>query len=253
MCLVLLGHQVVPGFPLVLVANRDEFYERSTSSAHNWEEAPHVMGGRDLEAGGTWMGVGEQGRFAVVTNYRKLPVADNAPRSRGDLVYRFLAEDQPLDDYLEELRSNQAEFQGYNLILGEGNRLAYFSNRGAENPHLPAGWHGLSNHLLNTPWPKVQKGKEYLQKWALENDLTNPEPAFEFLQDQQKAPDDQLPETGIGKPWEQVLSSLFIESERYGTRCSSILLVDQFGKVTFRERSYVPASEKAFQFSWPKV
>ncbi|MGD1848553.1 MAG: NRDE family protein [Salibacteraceae bacterium] len=250
MCTVLLGYRTVPGYHLVLAANRDEFYQRSTVTAQPWEAPSPIVGGRDLEAGGTWMGITAAGRWAVVTNYREFPIPPIAPHSRGDLVARFLSETVSLEDYLADLRQRPNDYHGYNLLLGEGSRIAYISNRGAEQAKVAPGWHGLSNHLLDTPWPKVVHGINSLKAWSADPAILDSEKAFQFLQHQQQAPDQDLPQTGIGLDWERKLSALFIETEKYGTRCSSLLLIDVEGNVTFQERSYVPEANAKFNFHW---
>ncbi len=242
MCIILLAHRAHPEYTLILAANRDEFYERPTASAGFWEDEPQILAGRDLERGGTWLGVTKSGRIAAVTNYRE-PAAriDDAP-SRGHLVSDFLAgEDEPLV-YLSTLSTRAARYNGFNLIAGTPQSLYYYSNRGGEPREIGAGVHGLSNHLLDTPWPKVTRGREALSKVAAGNKELCVDDIFRVLADDAQAADAALPATGVGLELERVLSPVFIKSPAYGTRSSTVLLVSREGEVVFIERSFRPGS-----------
>ncbi|MBD0370277.1 MAG: NRDE family protein [Pyrinomonadaceae bacterium] len=237
MCIILLAHEAHPEYTLVLAANRDEFYGRPTREAHFWKDAPDTLAGRDLERGGTWLGVTRTGRIAAVTNYRE-PGAriENAP-SRGLLVSDFLAADEGAYEYLARLQPRASLYNGFNLIVGDGCELCYFSNRGGEPQTIRSGVHGLSNHLLDTPWPKVERGREALEK-VLESDALSIEAIFKVLADDARAQDEALPETGVGLELERMLSPLFIESQVYGTRSSTVILFNRQGEVIFIERTF---------------
>ncbi|HBG05110.1 MAG: hypothetical protein A2075_24160 [Geobacteraceae bacterium GWC2_58_44] len=237
MCTLLLAYQVHPRYPLILAVNRDEFYQRPTAAAAYWEDAAHLFAGRDLVHGGTWLGVTSTGRIAALTNYRQPKLPGVHGRSRGELVSEFLKGETTAEEYLERLRGKGVHYSGYNLLLGDPGRLYCYSNKSDEIVTIPPGVHGLSNHLLNTPWPKVLRGKASLARVLGAGDFSAEE-LFAILADSSKAPDDQLPDTGVGLETERLLSSIFITGERYGTRSSSILLVDRDGQATFVERSF---------------
>lgn len=245
MCIILLAHQVNPDYPLIVAANRDEFYARPTESAGFWADAPGILAGRDLERGGTWLGVTRAGRLAAVTNYREpLPRREDALRSRGYLVSGFLKGDDGPEEYLSGLTASAQLYGGFNLIVGTPPKLFYFSNRGGVTPQpIAQGVHGLSNHLLDTPWPKVERGRRALEEIALRADGKLPvEDIFKVLADDARAQDEALPETGVGLELERVLSSVFIITNAYGTRSSTVLAFNRNQEVVFVERSFNPAS-----------
>jgi len=235
MCLIALAYKVHPRFPLIVAANRDEFLERPTKPLHVWEDAPHILAGRDELGGGTWLGVSKAGRFAAITNYRDLRRAEVPGPSRGALVKHVLQHE------LGGLDTSQ--YAGFNLLHGYYHSLFYHSNITGENSALEPGIHGLSNHLLNSPWPKVERAKAALSE-VLRSEAPSVEQLFDLLADGTPAPDHALPDTGIGLPWERVLSSIHIRAASYGTRCSSVLLVDGHGVARFAERSYFPEEER---------
>lgn len=236
MCLILLAWQAHPNYPLVVAANRDEFYSRRTAAADFWRDAPGVLAGRDLEAGGTWFGVSRNGRFAALTNYRDPPNNIAGAPSRGELVSRFLTGKQAPPDYLAELEAGAHRYNGFNLIFGDSAGLWCFSNCGEGEQALAPGIYGLSNHLLDTPWPKVARGKSALNT-ALQA-LPDEAPLFALLRDDHIAPDGALPRTGVSLEWERLLSSAFIRSPEYGTRSSTVLLRDLNGGVRFTEQGF---------------
>lgn len=238
MCTLLLAYQAHPRYRLILADNRDEFYSRPTAAAAYWEEAPHLFAGRDLVYGGTWLGVTSTGRIAALTNFREPRAAGKNFRSRGKLVSEFLEDEtSTAESYVEMLRGEGVPYRGYNLLLGDAERLYYYSNKNDETVKIEPGIHGLSNHLLDTPWPKVELGRQSLARLLTADDFTA-EDLFAILADNRKAPDEQLPDTGVGLEVERLLSSIFISSARYGTRSSSILLVDRDRQATFIERSF---------------
>ena len=238
MCLILFAHKVHPSYPLVLAANRDEKYVRATAAAAFWNDHPQIYGGRDLERGGTWLGITREGRIAAVTNFRDGYAAKNGTRSRGELVSNFLRGSQQAADYVRRACREAHAYNGFNLIAGDLDELYYVSNRGSHVAAIAPGIHGLSNHLLNTPWPKVERGKKILADLLRHETQELIDGLFAVLADRAIAPDDALPDTGVGVPRERVLSPAFIVSPSYGTRSSSVLLVDNHGQVIFVERSF---------------
>jgi uncharacterized protein with NRDE domain len=239
MCFIVLAYEQHPRYRLVLATNRDEFYARPTAPAAYWADAPYLLAGRDLQGGGTWLGVTRAGRLAALTNYREPGVTLPDAPTRGALVADFLTGTPPPCAYLEDVRRRADRYHGFNLLVGDTQDLYYFSNRAAGIRTLEPGLYGLSNHLLDTPWPKIVRGTKALAA-ALDADVVDPETLFAFLVDTQHAPDQDLPETGVGLARERALSSIFIESPNYGTRASTIVLIDYEGHVAFIERTYAP-------------
>ena len=241
MCLILFAYQAHPLYPLIVAANRDEFYDRPAARAGWWEHQPGLLAGKDLQAGGAWMGVHRSGRFAAITNYREPGKVIAGAPSRGDLVTAYLAGNGSPEAYLHDLSVRGGQYNGFNLLTGDAGQLHYYSNRAGKPQALTPGIYGLSNHLLNTPWPKIRKGKARLTH--LLSTHFGPENLFEILLDRNMAPDHQLPETGVSMEWERMLSAMFIQSPVYGTRVSSVLMVDRHGEVYFEERAYIPKGE----------
>lgn len=241
MCLITLAYKAHPHYPLIVAANRDEFLERPALPAHFWSDAPHILAGRDQRAGGTWLGITTTGRFAALTNYRDLrrPVVNGL--SRGALVRTALEHDV--------LNVDPKHFDGYNLIYGPIGALRYTNNIAGTDAPLSAGIHGLSNHLLDTPWPKVVRARDAFAR-AIAVDEPSVEDLFALLRDPVPAADGELPDTGLDLPRERALSSAFIATEGYGTRCSTVVLVRADGEVRFEERTYAPQGEvrHSFQF-----
>ncbi len=239
MCLILLAWQTHPNFPLIVAANRDEFYQRRTASADFWGAHPQVLAGRDLEAGGTWLGLTRQGRFAALTNYRDPACHKPDAPSRGRLVADFLCGHEPVDAYLDRLQP--AAYNGFNLLLGDARdngRLVAFSNITRQRHALAPGIHGLSNATLDTPWPKVGAGKTALAH-ALAT-LPDETALQHLLRDERIHPDTALPATGVSLEWERLLSAAFIRSPDYGTRCSTLIKVGADGTASFDEQTWLP-------------
>lgn len=233
MCLILLAWKVHPRYSLVVAANRDEFFARPAASADFWPDAPNVLAGRDLQGGGTWLGVTRAGRFAALTNYRDPQrVRADAP-SRGELVARFLRGSDSPQEFAAWLETAASACNGFNLIYGDTKELHYFSNCGDYPRRLKAGIYGLSNHLLDTPWPKVAKGKSSLAQ-ALQA-LPDDAPLMAMLRDDSLAADEELPRTGVSLEWERLLSAAFVRSPAYGTRSSTVLIMDADGLLRFDE------------------
>lgn len=238
MCLVLFAYEVHPSYRLIVAANRDEFYERPTAAASFWRDAPGVLAGRDLLHGGTWLGVTRGGRFAAVTNYREPLAKLGGARSRGALVTDFLKGRESPEEYTRGLAAGAGAYNGFNLLAGDGQSLYYFSNRGGAPSRLAPGVYGLSNRLLDTPWPKVVRGKRALAEVVAGGDALAPEAVIEILFDRVRGSDAELPDTGVGVEVERLLSPLFIVGEGYGTRCSTVVLAGREGRLTFVERSF---------------
>lgn len=242
MCLILFAYQHHPRYPLILAANRDEFYDRPTRALGFWPDQPEIAAGRDLKRMGTWLGINRQGRLAAVTNYREGGVQRPEALSRGQLVTDFIAGRAAAPAYLQKLHANGHLYNGFNLIVGDARRLYYYSNRGASPSPVQPGIHGLSNHLLDTHWPKVRDGRSKMAAILAEgNTVIRRQRLLEALEDQSVAPDDQLPDTGVGPEWERMLAPIFITSPDYGTRCSSLLTIDREGEVDFTEITWHPA------------
>jgi len=261
MCLIAIAIAQHPDYPLIIAANRDEFYSRPTASLDYWDEKPHVLAGRDLKSLGTWLGMTTTGRIGAITNFRHpdaLHQKSQGP-SRGELIRRFLEGTDPPQTYLDRLRPSKNQYNGFNLVVGEMTELWWYANVSDEIKKLTPGIHGISNHLLNTPWPKVEKIKSALSGIIEENRAMDAEGLFDVLSDQTQPPDDELPDTGVGLEWERILSPIFISSSIYGTRSSSVILMDRHQHVTFAERpfafednSIAPREARRFEFTIPQ-
>lgn len=238
MCLIFLACDAHPRYQLILAANRDEFYDRPTELANFWQREPHLLAGRDLVHGGTWLGVTRGGRFSAITNYRDPSSRMGGAPSRGNIVREFLAADISVEDYRETLLQAGARYNGFNLLFGDVGQLHYHSNVTGMTTNLASGIFGLSNSLLDTPWQKVNRSKEALAQIISGGDEVSIEDIFEALADPTPAPDDLLPDTGIGLELERLVSPAFIESHNYGTRCSTVLLVERDNSVTMVERTF---------------
>ena len=236
MCLIVFAWRPDHATPLVVAANRDEFYARPSLPLASWPESPQVHAGRDLEAGGTWLGIGADGRFAALTNIRN-PHQPPARKSRGELVARFLTGDLSIADYLSDVVSRSVEYAGFNLLIGNHRELWHYNAEQSEARELKPGIYGLSNAGLDTPWPKLLKARA-----ALTEVLDDPQPQalLALLGDPQTAPFADLPDTGVGLATESLLSSVFIASQSYGTRASTALIVQADGSRCMVERSFGP-------------
>jgi len=234
MCLIFVAINYHPVYKLVVAANRDEFYSRKTAAANYWEDHPNVLGGRDLQAGGTWMGMSKSGKISMLTNYRDpKSIRPDAP-SRGFLVSDYLINNISPQEYLKQIQPSI--YNGFNLIMGDVDNLWYLSNYKEGIQKLDNGLYGLSNALLDAPWPKIVKGKKKLAPILGKSDLTTAE-LMEFLYDTEVATEN-LPNTGVSVDLEKALSSMFIKTKGYGSRCSTVVLVDKENHVKFSERVY---------------
>ena len=241
MCLVLVVWRKHPRYSCLVAANRDEFHARPTVAAEWWPDRPQILAGRDLEAGGTWLGLSRSGRFAALTNYRDPEQRRSQAPSRGALVTSLLESGATLTESLAYLREVGANYNGFNVIFSDGDRLGIYESVRGSGRELAPGIYGLSNHLLDTPWPKVQNAKSRLES-ALA-DLRDTAPLLALLRDDRPAPDAQLPQTGMSLEWERLLSSAFVRAPDYGTRCSTIIRIDIRGRAYFDEWSWNSAGE----------
>lgn len=221
MCLIAIAWQAHPEFPLIVAANRDEWRDRPALPAHWWSDHPDLLAGRDLQAGGTWMGVTRGGRFAAVTNFREPSERRTTALSRGALVADFLQGRESPEEFLRALAGRAARYNGFNLLVGDAATLLYFGSREGEVRAVAPGVHALSNHLLDEPWPKVARAREATRDALGESggDVR----LFDMLSDATPAPDALLPDTGVGLERERMLSSALIVGAGYGTRTSTVL------------------------------
>jgi uncharacterized protein with NRDE domain len=247
MCLILTAWQSHPDYALVVAANRDEFYDRPADALSWWDDAPNILAGRDRAivhgASGTWLGLSRHGHFAALTNYRAPSEKRTDARSRGELVRSFLLEEQSPEAHLHALGPRQGAYNGFNLLASDLQHLWWYSNRNAHGQpqRLEPGVYGLSNALLDTPWPKVRsRVAAFAETLAADTGRrgASHEPYLALLADPRKAPEESLPQTGVSLEWERVLSSAFIQSPRYGTRASTVLRVRHDGSFEMVERSF---------------
>ena len=255
MCLIIFAYRADPRFPLIVAANRDEFFTRPTAQADFWPTASgsRILAGRDLQAGGTWLGITETGRFAAVTNIRDPSQAEARPRSRGELTTAFLEAELSAADYCAALSDSFTDYAGYNLLVADSEQMLYVNNLDRVTQVLSPGIHGLSNGRLNSDWPKVDKGRKRLEGLLAGALPTNADELLDMMADDQPAPVDALPDTGLPRELEQTLSAAFIRNpeRQYGTRCSTAVLVAADGGMRFSEANFDvnarPAGKHFFQ------
>lgn len=251
MCLILIAYRCHPGYPLLVAANRDEFHDRPTAPLAFWDDAPQVLAGRDLQQSGTWMGISRNGRFAALTNYRDPSrVLPQAP-SRGRLVSDYLQGSAAAEPYLARLAPQANAYNGFNLLVGDSSGLYYYSNYAGAPQTLTPGWHGLSNRVLDTPWPKLKRGLALLRDTLERHPTPAPDDLLSVLADRTPAPDAELPQTGVALEWERWLSPIFIDAPGYGTRSSTVLLVSASGQVDMVETTWADGSRREFRLAWP--
>lgn len=230
MCLIVFAWQVMPSTPLMAAANRDEFYARPAKPAHWWQDCPDIYAGRDMEGGGTWMGIRNGGndpassRFAAVTNVRAPHLMKPRETTRGRLVSDFLASNLTPQEYVADIKKDAHKYNGFNLLVGDTKTMIWFSNcgygRALNGKPLAPGIYGLSNALLDDPWPKVVHTRAQFASLLWQQ--APREAYFEMLSDTTPAPDALLPDTGIDREWEKSLSSVCIVLPEYGTRASTL-------------------------------
>jgi len=236
MCLILFAYRVVPRAPLIVAANRDEYFARPAAPAAPWADDPTVLAGRDLSAGGTWLGVSTTGRFAALTNFRNPADHRRDAPSRGELVKAFLTGRMPARSYVHDLARDAKRYNGFCLLVGDGDHLFFYSNRAEAPLEVQPGVHGLTNQLLDTPWPKVVKGRAGLERLA--GSPFSIDDHLALLDDTVPANERDLPQVGVDTERERRLSSLRILSAEYGTRCSTVVRITSAGTIDFAERSY---------------
>lgn len=238
MCLIVFSWKVVPGLPLIAAANRDEFYARPSAPADWWEDRPDIYAGRDLQNGGTWIGISRTGRFAAITNVRAPAERHQNAPSRGALVADFLSSKATTSEYVAQISAGANDYNGFNLLIHDGQDLVWYSNKGETDPRngkpLPAGIYGLSNALLDVCWPKVVRTKAQFASLLCQG--APDETYFDMLSDTTIAGDCRLPSTGVGIEKERLLSSVFIASPDYGTRTSTLVKLHACGTAILDER-----------------
>lgn len=242
MCLLVLAWNAHPRYRLVVAANRDEYHDRPAAPLTPWPAPAYILAGRDLRAGGTWLGVDPRRRFGVVTNFRDLVRAPESARSRGDLIPSYLGGAADPGDHLSALQREADGYGGFNLLLADGESLWYASNRSASFARaLSPGIHGLSNERLDTPWPKLRRVRRGFEEWVRGGGGAEGGKLFELLADRTPAGEDEaLPSGGVSMEWEQILSSPFVLHERYGTRCSTVVAIEPTGRCYVAERRFDP-------------
>ncbi len=239
MCLILFAYDCHPRYQLVVASNRDEFYKRSTAPAEFWQGNSGILAGKDLEQGGTWMGVTTAGRFAALTNYRDPASYKAQAPSRGSLVQNYLSSHLDPAAYIQKLPEGAEEYNGFNLLAGTMESMYYYSNREKQLRKIEKGIHGLSNSLLDVAWPKVTRGKKALAD-CLRQEEVDAADLFAILADREQPPDQDLPSTGVSLEMERILAPLYVVSPNYGTRSSTVILIDRDDQVQYWERSYAP-------------
>ncbi|MCC5809301.1 MAG: NRDE family protein [Ectothiorhodospiraceae bacterium] len=245
MCLLAFALGVHPGYPLVVAGNRDEFHERPTTAMHWWKH-PRLLAGVDRRAGGTWLGLSRGGRFATITNYRDPEQHRPTAPSRGGLVVRALTEPQAAIE--AHLHRHGGDYNGFNLLWSRGQRMYYYCNQAGETvKELPPGVYGLSNGVLDTPWPKLVRVREGLEGLLGRRGELTTESLFELMADRWLPAESSLPDTGIGAEWESLLASPFIRHPHYGTRSTSVVLVRRNGISTVSERVFDPEGQAVGQ------
>lgn len=238
MCLVLVSYKRHPEYPLIVASNRDEFFSRPTEALAFRGAGDELLCGLDLEAGGTWLAAGRRGRVAVLTNVREPGRINAAGPTRGRLVTGCVNSEHPLRRHLETLMNYADMYNGFNLIAADASGLYYCSNRTGTVRPLGPGLYGLSNHTLDTPWPKLTRAKAMFARALACPGPLDEEALFAILRDEELPPDSMLPDTGVGTVWERILAPVFISSGIYGTRTSSIVLLSRDGRLRFIERTH---------------
>ena len=249
MCLNIFSYKSHPDYKLIIAANRDEFYARKTEAADFRNDHPELLAGKDLEQGGTWLGITKTGKFSFITNYRDPKSFNKDAPSRGALVSDYLNGSLGPEQYLKSLGDTQ-RYNGFNLVVGDLTELCYFPNVENKIRKLDRGFYAVSNALLDTPWKKLVTGKNAVEAVISQQNFSAEE-LFSALHNEQKADDSELPQTGVPYEIEKLISSMFIKSETYGTVCSTVVLIDNDNRVQFFERTYNPLKENktvSFEF-----
>jgi uncharacterized protein with NRDE domain len=238
MCILFVAVNQHKDYPLIIAANRDEFFARPTSASHFWPDSATLLAGKDQQAGGTWMGITRNGRLAALTNIRDPKRINENAITRGELLTQYLQGHHSQQEYLRKLQNSSTQYNGYNLLFGPWHSLQVYNNHLNKVEQLTAGVYGLSNASLNSPWPKINKGTLHLAEYCHDGHAIESENLFALLKDMHQAQDLELPRTGIPIEWERRLSSIFIQGEDYGTRSSTVLLVDKNQQISWQERTF---------------
>lgn len=241
MCLIVIAFEIDSRYPLIVGGNRDEFHSRPTKDASWWPDQPDILGGRDLQAGGTWLAAHRRGRFAAVTNYRDAYPARSGLRSRGHLVTQFLLGGTPPLDYLQSI--NGADYAGFNLFVSDSAALAYLSNRDGVARELASGIYGLSNATLDASWEKVERSKSRLQELVASN-AVNETSLMRLLGDRNKGPVSDVKSNRLPFATAHAITAPFIVLPDYGTRCSTVVLADRDGRWSFVEHRFDSGGNK---------
>lgn len=238
MCLLFIAYGLSQKYRLVVAANRDEFLKRPTASLDFLDNKDSILGGKDLLGGGTWLGISNTCRFGAITNFREGFGRKIDSPSRGEIISDFLASTKSAKSYLSTLSRKSHQYEGFNLILGDREALYYYSNKLDRTQKLKNGFYGLSNHLLNTEWPKVKRGRLLLRPYMVGKNQIDVNAIFTHLRDDLRPDDRTLPETGVGLDWERLLGTIFIDGVEYGTRSSAVLTVSYKGEIDYTEKTY---------------
>jgi len=244
MCLIVFSHKIHEKYPLILAGNRDEFYNRPAKEAHYWSTNPPILAGKDLKAGGTWLGISRAGLMAALTNYRDLDNPRPREKSRGGLIPELLTNGGEIEEKLEEFVHKGGQYDGFNMIAGSRDELFYINNIDNRIQKLEPGNYGISNAFLNTAWPKVDRAKKEFSEIISHSEIDE-EAIFAMLQNRDTYPLGELPETGLSPEMEKAVSSIFIDTGHYGTRCSTLLMASMQGTLTFVERTFPAGENKA--------
>ncbi|UCF31722.1 MAG: NRDE family protein [bacterium] len=250
MCNIVFAYGAQPGYRLILAGNRDEFYDRPTEPAGFWPEHPRLLAGRDVRYGGTWLGITLEGRFGAVTNFRDPGSQRDHLLSRGLMLTDYLLGVKDPETFLADLDRAGDRYNGFNVLLDDSSGLFYYSNRNRRWRELDKGIYGLSNHLLDTPWPKVMRIKALFRDILDRETHPSVDSLMTVLADRVRPADQTLPDTGVGVDWERVLSPVFITSPNYGTRSSTVLTIRDTGEVRFTERSFTSPDDPGTDVEW---
>ena len=237
MCLILFAHQYSAQYKLVLIANRDEFHQRAAKPAGFWQKNPDIFGGIDCTAGGSWLSVDKHGRMAAITNIRKPPFTKDHALSRGEIISQFLTGQQTASEFMHELKERDHFYGLFNLLLLDDSGLWHYSSDTQQSQNIRQGVHGLSNADLNTPWPKLTRSQAAL-KHQLTSPLIDENKLISIMQSTDRPSDNELPTTGVNLEFERLLSSAFIQGDGYGTRCTTLLTIDNDNSIKFTELTY---------------
>lgn len=237
MCLIVFGYKAHSTYDLIFAANRDELHKRPAEGARFWNDYPDILAGKDVKAGGTWMGINKSGQFSAITNYRDPSSQKADAPSRGHLVLDYLKTKKSPGVFLDEVDHRAEEYNGFSMLAGNLQELIFYSNRQREKITVEPGIHGLSNHLLNTPWPKVERARRLLGD-IMDAPEVSEDAIFSLLGDEERPSAEELPDTGLSRELEEKVSPVFIRDHEYGTRSSTVLLIDRNKEAVFTEKRY---------------